>query len=167
MQKSFALTITFSLTMVLLLASIAACQSTPTNAPTEEPATQEAPAQSEPTEALPEATEEPAPEQDQEPSAPTGGATVFLISGDSEARFYIDEVLRGEDVTVVGVTDQVSGQIEVDLSDLSSILVGEMRVAAGTLVTDSGNRNRAINNFILQTDEYPDIVFTPREVIGL
>ena len=39
-------------------------------------------------------------------------ATIYTIAaGDAEARFLIDEVLRGEDVTVVGTTDQVAGEL--------------------------------------------------------
>jgi polyisoprenoid-binding protein YceI len=52
----------------------------------------------------------------EELEAQTAVETVFRIDpAQSEASFSIDEVLRGEDVTVVGVTSQVAGDIRVDV----------------------------------------------------
>jgi polyisoprenoid-binding protein YceI len=85
----------------------------------------------------------------------------------SQVRFELDEVLRGEPITVVGTTDQVAGQIAADLGDLSSTQVGEVRINARTLVTDNNFRNRALNNEILDTEEYEFITFVPTAVKGL
>jgi polyisoprenoid-binding protein YceI len=76
-------------------------------------------------------------------------------------------MLRGSPKTVVGTTDQVSGEIAIDLNDLSSAKAGEMRINARTLVTDSKFRNRALNNKILNTSDYEFITFTPSSVNGL
>ena len=51
----------------------------------------------------------------------------------SEARFLIVEILRGEPKTVVGKTNQVTGQIAVDLNDLSTAAVGPVQVNVQTL----------------------------------
>jgi polyisoprenoid-binding protein YceI len=100
--------------------------------------------------------------------AATASSIVFeIVAAESEARFYIDEVLRGDPITVVGVTDQVAGQFAVNPNDLSTTEVGVIQVNARTLATDNDFRNRAIKNRILLTDEYEFITFTPQEIIGL
>jgi virginiamycin B lyase len=90
-----------------------------------------------------------------------------IVQDESEARFLIDEVLLGNPKTAVGVTNQVAGQFAVSPADLSAVQVGIIQVNARTLATDNQNRNRAIKNFILRTDNYEFITFTPTEVVGL
>jgi polyisoprenoid-binding protein YceI len=68
---------------------------------------------------------------------------------------------------VVGVSDQVAGEIAVDFSDLSTAEVGPIQINARTLVTDQDRRNQAIRNFILNTDTYEFITFTPTGITGL
>ena len=114
---------------------------------------------------------EPAAEGGEEPTdeQPAGGeAILFNISQDeSEARFYIDEDLRGERVTVVGVTDQVAGEIQFEPTDLSKAQVGTILVNARTIQTDNDNRNRALGNRILETGSYEIITFEPTAISGL
>jgi polyisoprenoid-binding protein YceI len=97
------------------------------------------------------------------------GKTVLvqILQAESEARFVIDEVLNDAPKTVIGATDQVAGQIAIDPSDPTSTQVGVIQVNARTLTTDNNFRNRAIQNQILQTDEYEFVTFTPTEVVGL
>jgi polyisoprenoid-binding protein YceI len=93
---------------------------------------------------------------------------VFEISqADSEVSFSIYEELAGQPKTVVGVTDQVAGQIAINLDDLSQSQVGVIQVNARTFVTDNNRRNNALRNFILTTDQYEFITFTPTDVINL
>lgn len=108
----------------------------------------------------------PAPEEEAE--APAGVLRIYEISqADSEVRFAIDEDLRGQRNTVIGVTDQVAGEIAVNLSDLASTQVGVIQINARTLATDNNFRNRAIQNEILDTGAYEFITFTPTSVDGL
>lgn len=96
------------------------------------------------------------------------GATVYeIVPGESEVRFLIDEVLRGEPTTVVGRTDQVAGQIALDFADPASAAIGPIRVNARTLFTDNDFRNRAIQNRILVTGFYEFVTFTPTAISGL
>ena len=69
------------------------------------------------------ADDEPGTTSDGGVTTALGGEQVaFVIDpGQSIARFELDEVLRGEDTHVVGTTDQVAGQVQVDLSDLSDL----------------------------------------------
>lgn len=90
-----------------------------------------------------------------------------IVPAESQARFLIDEVLRGSPITVVGATDQVAGQLALSPTDLSSAQVGIIQVNARTLATDNDFRNRAIKNRILLTDNHEFVTFTPTEVLGL
>jgi len=85
----------------------------------------------------------------------------------SEARFLIDEVLRGQPITVVGVTNQVAGQIALNPALPSAAQVGVIQINARTLTTDNELRNRAIKNAILRTNQFELITFTPRVISGL
>jgi len=98
----------------------------------------------------------------------SGDATVYTIEPlTSKVRFELDEVLRGNPVTVVGVSDQVTGEIAADLNDLSTAQVGEVQINARSLATDNNFRNRAINNKILQTGAFEFITFAPTGTSGL
>jgi len=99
---------------------------------------------------------------------PAAGARVFTIdSAASEVRFQLDEDLRGERQTVIGSTDQVAGQLSLNLADLSQTEVGVIQINARTLQTDNNFRNRAIQNEILDTGDFEFITFTPTGVEGL
>jgi polyisoprenoid-binding protein YceI len=92
-------------------------------------------------------------------------STVFeIIPAESQARFLIDEILHGEEKTVIGKTNQVTGQIAFDFSDPSTAAAGPIKISALTLETDSGFRNRAIQNYILLSRIYEYVIFTPTTV---
>ncbi len=87
--------------------------------------------------------------------------------GESQARFVIDEVLQGAPKTVVGSTNQVAGQIALDPTDLDTAQVGTILINARTIVTDSEQRNRMIQNRILETGQHEYISFQPKQLVGL
>ncbi len=96
------------------------------------------------------------------------GTTIYEIDASrSEARFTIEEVLRGSDTTVVGVSSNLAGQVAFDLSDPAATQVGEILINARDFATDNNFRNRAIANEILLTNTYEFITFTPKELVGL
>src|SRR6185312_4895656 len=101
---------------------------------------------------------------------PTGSGTIFSIdSSNSEASFTIDEVLFGQQNTVVGTTSQVAGQIQVDKDDPSKSQVGQIKVDLTGLTTDSNLRNNTIQGRILETGDSSNqfAVFTPKSISGL
>jgi polyisoprenoid-binding protein YceI len=164
--------------------TLASCASQPaveeTQAVTEPPATEvmeteEPPMETEEaiaTEEMPMETEEPMQTEEaamaETEAVPAASLQVYIINPEeSQASFSIFEELRGQPVTVVGVTNDVAGEISVDLSDLSSAQVSPIVIQAGTLVTDADRRNQAIRNFVLQTGNFPEIIFTPTSVSGL
>lgn len=97
---------------------------------------------------------------------PSGTAIFAILPESSEVRFILDELLRGVPTTVIGVTNQVSGEIAVDFDQPGNARVGTVLVNARTLVTDNDFRNRAIKNEILNTSAYEFITFTPTSISG-
>jgi polyisoprenoid-binding protein YceI len=85
----------------------------------------------------------------------------------SQVRFELDEDLRGERKTVVGITNQVSGEIAVNPTNITESRVGVILINARTLLTDNDFRNRAIQNNILDTGEFEFITFSPSEIVSL
>ncbi len=127
---------------------------------------------------VPEVEESEPANEGQEAYPPPGDATsdggsaaglqIYQFSpGDSLVRFELDEDLRGQRKTVIGTTDQVAGEIAVDLSDLSTVQIGVMQINARTLATDNNLRNRAIQNRILDTGDFEFITFTPTAISDL
>lgn len=100
-------------------------------------------------------------------TAPAAAPVFEIEPGESQARFVIDEILRGEPKTVVGVTNQVAGQIAVDPTNPDAARIGEIRINARTLATDSTSRDRMVQNQILATAEHEYIAFRPKELVGL
>jgi polyisoprenoid-binding protein YceI len=97
-------------------------------------------------------------------------APVYEIQQEgSEARFLIDEVLRGAPFTVVGVTNQVAGQMTLDLANPANTQLGTILINARSLQTDASQRNNALRNFILRSadDAFELITFEPTALSGL
>ncbi len=90
-----------------------------------------------------------------------------IVPDQSEARFQLSEVLRGEPKTVIGTTKDIAGQLAISPKDLSTTQVGKIQINARTLTTDDDRRNRAIRNFILNTNSYELIQFEPTSITGL
>ena len=130
-----------------------------------------APATAAPATAAP-ATAAPQPAATQAPAAvqPTGDATLYrIVSEESEARYEIDEILRGEPFRVVGRTDQVAGDIILDFANAAASQIGVIRINVRTLMTDEERRDRATRSRILQSaeDAYEFVDFTPTSLEGL
>ncbi len=102
--------------------------------------------------------------------AATAARRLFrLAQEESEARFELDELLFNQPAHVVGVTDQVAGDIIVDAASPVSSEVGVIVINARTLQTDNELRNRAIRSQILESSraEYELIRFTPTALEGM
>jgi polyisoprenoid-binding protein YceI len=95
--------------------------------------------------------------------------TTYALSEGSQARFYINEVLLGNDKTVEGVTSDVTGEIQFDLANPSTATVGTITINARDLSTDDNRRNGQIQNRILEAskDEFQYITFEPTSITGL
>jgi polyisoprenoid-binding protein YceI len=135
------------------------------------PPTQAAPSQAAITEATPvnlATTLAPAVTQnDPSAAAPSSLATYKISQEESQVRFNIFEQLRGQPKDVIGTSNQIAGEVAVDVNDLSSAQIGEILINARTLATDDDRRNQAIRNRILFTDQYEFIRFQPTQISGL
>ena len=93
----------------------------------------------------------------------------IAAGGASEARFFLEEDLRGVRTDVIGRTDQVAGDIVIDFGAPALSQVGVIRTNARTLATDQSQRNSAIRSRILRSaeDEFEFIEFAPTDLRGL
>lgn len=96
---------------------------------------------------------------------------VFRISSEeSQVEYIINEVLNGSDFMVVGVTNQVAGDILINLSDPSQTEIGEIAINARTFETDEDRHDNSVARFILKSkgenaNEF--ITFTPTSISTL
>ena len=108
-----------------------------------------------------------APETTEVSGAPE---SFVLDSTRSLARFELDEELRGSPEHVVGVTDQVAGQVLLDPENLTGVEFSEIVVNARTFETGSGQRDRAIRGPVIlnsASDEFEFITFSVTSFEGL
>lgn len=91
-----------------------------------------------------------------------------VVDARSEARFIIEEVLRGEPNTVVGRTDQIDGSIAVQF-DPAMVEIGQFVINVRTVRTDDEVRDRTIRTLILESnkDEFEFSTFDPTAVTGV
>jgi polyisoprenoid-binding protein YceI len=100
----------------------------------------------------------------------TGTQKVYRIDPEqSEVRFTLDELLMGNPNTVIGKTNQVTGDILLDLTTPSQASIGEIRINARSIATDSGMRDRMMRGEILQSSQenFEFIVFKTTSITGL
>lgn len=114
-------------------------------------------------------TATPASENAQSASTAADVRTFVLDAAQSEARFFISEVLLGSPTEVMGATNQITGAITIDLNTPANTQVSPIQINARDLKTDRNLRDRAIRRFILQSadDKYQLITFTPAAIRGL
>ena len=104
----------------------------------------------------------------EEPSQSGQGKTYQIVPEESEARFLIDEVLLGEDFTVIGVTKAVSGEVIGNIDNPTQAQIN-VEVDARTFATDNNRRNGAIQRWILETSnpENQTVTFESTSISGL
>lgn len=92
-----------------------------------------------------------------------------LVQEKSEVRFLIDELLLGNEKTVIGSTSQMTATVLLDLAQPRQTQMSTIEVDAHTFVTDDSFRNRALRGQILNTDEPGNrlITFAPSEIDNL
>lgn len=88
----------------------------------------------------------------------------WSISEGSEAGYRVDEVLNGEDVTVVGRTDDVTREVTIDGSELTA---GTVIVDLRTVTTDSSRRDGYFTSRAIDTSANPEATFTVAEAVDL
>jgi polyisoprenoid-binding protein YceI len=99
----------------------------------------------------------------------TEGAFV-IVPEESVASFQLGEVLFGEDMTVIGSTSEVAGQLLFDPADPGSAQLSEILINARTFETNKSNRDRAMRSGVVLDSgsvEHEFISFVPTSVQGL
>lgn len=74
----------------------------------------------------------------------------------SYAGYRTDEVLRGVDVTVVGRTDRVTGELTVSET---TVTAARISVDMASVATGNSARDSYFHDNIMQTSDYPNAVF--------
>lgn len=105
-------------------------------------------------------TAEPTPEV---PSGVVDIESTWRVLEGSEAGYRLGEVLSGQDVTVVGRTERVTGELTITDGALASASV---TVDAGTISTDEAARD-AFFRRALNTSEFPDATFVLSEPVDV
>lgn len=90
-------------------------------------------------------------------------AGTWTIADGSQAGYRVDEVLNGQDVTVVGRTSDVEGSVTIEGTELAA---ADVEVTMTTITTDSGSRDGQFLD-ILKTDEHPTATFTLTEPVDV
>lgn len=106
------------------------------------------------------------------PTLAASGATQRHFSVDSsrsKVSFTLTEDLFGKPNTVVGSTNQVAADIQVDVDHPANSQIGALRINARTLATDSNMRDQMMRRAILNSSEnkYEYITFAPTAITGL
>lgn len=95
-------------------------------------------------------------------------AQLFIIDESrSEAKFEINEVLNNEPFRVVGMTKDVTGEINVNPANPNLTDTSVIRINARTLKTDSTRRDGMIGRLILKSEANEFITFAPQSFSGL
>ncbi|MCB0043802.1 MAG: YceI family protein [Caldilineaceae bacterium] len=105
----------------------------------------------------------------EEASGADGALVLAIVPEESQARFYIDEVLMGADKTVEGVTSLVEGELSVDPANPGATQVGTITIDASDFTTDDNRRTRSVRERVLKTNQAGNqyITFVPTAIDGL
>ena len=139
---------------------------------TQAPETEEVQAETPAEEPVEPAAEEPPVEEEAQPEAEAAPEPValseFVLDGEgTEARFILEETLAGVHTVVTGITSAVTGSLMASPEDLAATRIEPIVIDSSSFVTDNSMRNNAIRRFILESTQYPEIVFTPTAIQGV
>ncbi len=159
--------------LIALLTAGCASQAGPTPVPlqnTDIPVTSSSPAPTQTTAPQPPATQTAPPAvTDPAPSAPAQAVEYVIVPDRSEARYRVTEQLVNRDLPsdAIGRTNQIGGSIVLDAGGQIDAEKSKITVNVASLATDQSRRDNFVRGNILQTDQYPEAYFVPREISGL
>ncbi|MCM0639410.1 YceI family protein [Cellulomonas wangsupingiae] len=96
------------------------------------------------------------------PVAATDGT--WTVADGSFAGYRVEEVLRGEDVTVTGRTEDVTGSVTVEGGSLTA---AEIEVDMASIATDEPPRDNYFRDQAVQVGTFPTATFTLTEPVEL
>jgi polyisoprenoid-binding protein YceI len=99
-------------------------------------------------------------------SLPAGVRRFVVASGESSAKYVVEETLRGLPATAVGTTTDVTGEIYLSKDGLYKDLPSKFKVDLRTLKTDESQRDNYIRQNVLRTGQFPFAEFVVESVSG-
>lgn len=93
-----------------------------------------------------------------------------LVAGESRVAYEVAETFFSENnrfAIAVGVTTEISGSIEIDLTNPQNSQIGAIEIDISRFTSDSGRRDNAIRGRYLESSRYPIATFTPAQISGL
>jgi polyisoprenoid-binding protein YceI len=102
-------------------------------------------------------------------SAPAAGAIVYTVASSSFAQYRVREQLAGVSfpTDAVGKTTQISGSVTVNPDGTIDPAHSKIVVDLSTLQSDRSMRDNFVGRNVLNTSQYPDAVFVPKQITGL
>jgi polyisoprenoid-binding protein YceI len=97
---------------------------------------------------------------------PAGVRRFVVVSGESSAKYVVEETLRGLNATAVGTTGDVTGEIYLAKDGLYKDLPSKFKVDLRTLKTDEGMRDNYVRQNVLRTGQFPFAEFVVDSVTG-
>ncbi len=165
----FRKVIQYGFIFVAMLVWVAGCSSAQPAAPvapnTIAPASQPAAVSAAPTAAAPLSTTA-APANS---STSSGAVTLQIVPDKSQVRYRVREQLAQVSLPsdAIGKTSSITGTIVGKLDGTIDASLSKFIVDLRTLQSDRSQRDNFLKRGVLQTDQYPDAVFVPKEAPGL
>jgi polyisoprenoid-binding protein YceI len=97
---------------------------------------------------------------------PDGVRRFVVASGESSAKYVVEETLRGLPATAVGTTTDVTGEIYLSKDGLYKDLPSKFKVDLRTLKTDESQRDNYVRQNVLRTGQFPFAEFVVESVSG-
>lgn len=97
---------------------------------------------------------------------PDGVRRFVVLSGDSSAKYVVEETLSGLPSTAVGTTTDVTGEIYLTAEGLYDGLESKFMVDLSTLKTDESRRDNYVRSNVLQTNQFPFAEFVIESLDG-
>ncbi len=109
------------------------------------------------------------PVQPQSNSSTGGGLVIKMDSQNSEARYRVREQLANVSLPTdaIGRTKQVSGSVTIKPDGTIDTANSKFVVDLSTLESDRSMRDNFLRRSVLQTTQYPEATFVPKQVTGL
>ncbi|MGP4047949.1 YceI family protein [Streptomyces sp. 2A115] len=86
----------------------------------------------------------------------------WRVGGGSQAGYRVDEVLFGQNVTAVGRTEEVTGDLEIEGTRAAS---GSFTVDLASVRSDSDQRDGQFRGRVMNTERYPNATFELTEPV--
>jgi polyisoprenoid-binding protein YceI len=97
---------------------------------------------------------------------PEGVRRFVVVSGDSTAKYVVEETLSGLPATAVGVTPDVTGEIYLTAEGLFEGFESKFMVDLSTLKTDESRRDNFVRQNVLQTSRFQFAEFILESIDG-